>query len=99
PPPTRTIFPYTTLFRSSVKKADDVPYNHYRDCYCQLLQRVQPDTTEEAWVLLPGVEEEARAYFAAAAKDGLSKAAVEQDCRRLQDRKSTRLNSSHLVIS
>src|SRR5258705_7024810 len=62
-PPRSTLFPYTTLFRSSVESAEKLPNligNHCPETPFQLLDRY-----DACW----------------------------------QDRKSTRLNSSHLGIS
>src|SRR5438132_6073435 len=81
PPPSSTLFPYTTLFRSRVKKAFDLSEEpaDLRDKYgrttygqgCLLARRLV-----EAGARFVNV------YFAATI-----------------DRKSTRLNSSHTVIS
>src|SRR5437588_7866208 len=62
-PPTSTLFPYTTLFRSPRPSAD----------------RTWPDRRPSARRRLPSTAVEGR--------------------RRRADRKSTRLNSSHTVIS
>jgi hypothetical protein len=56
----------------------DVPYGHYRDCWCLLVERHQKDTPQEQWRLLPGLEQEAKALFAKATEDSLSKAAVQE---------------------
>ena len=63
---------------------DQVPYGHYRDAWRQLVQRARPDTAEEEWVLLPGLEEQARALYAKAVADHLSLAAVQEQVRGLQ---------------
>lgn len=65
------------------KAAESVPYGHYRDAYARLLVRQAKDTPAEAWVLLPGMEAECLALFAAACQAGLSKAAVEEKCQGL----------------
>src|SRR5262245_65024421 len=70
PPPRSTLFPYTTLFRSSsVSAARAVPRAGAR-CGCRRRRRPPPSATQ---------------------------ASASQEGRR--DRKSTRLNSSHLGIS
>jgi hypothetical protein len=56
----------------------DVPYGHYRDAWCLLVERQSKDSPQEQWALLPGLEQEARDLFARAAADGLSKAAVQE---------------------
>src|SRR5262249_46771268 len=56
----------------------EVPYGHYRDCWCLLVERHHKDSPQEEWALLPGLEPEARDLFARAAADGLSKAAVQE---------------------
>src|SRR5438034_3050216 len=82
-PPTSTLFPYTTLFRSD--RAGVPPWRarvERRDGdYCPCL--AQPDGP----LLDP-----ARARPAGAGRDP-------EERRALGDRKSTRLNSSHTVIS
>lgn len=65
------------------KAAESVPYGHYRDAYARLLVRQAKDTPQEGWVLLPGMEAECQAVFAAACQAGLSKAAVEEKCQGL----------------
>src|SRR5258708_27977168 len=73
-PPRSTLFPYTTLFRSS--KSD---YSAEMD----EAERTSPDqmaglqTKRLAWTLAHGL----------------------QPCHLVRDRKSTRLNSSHQIIS
>src|SRR2546426_7825623 len=89
-PPRSTLFPYTTLFRSRVarvKRGHDVT----------LEQRVQGVGLGRipggiVAVLLAVAERPADRRLV-----GLGPPAVE--LRQIQDRKSTRLNSSHLVIS
>lgn len=65
------------------KAAESVPYGHYRDAYTRLLVREGKDTPQENWILLPGMESECQAIFAAACQAGLSKAAVEEKCQGL----------------
>src|SRR5438067_6081325 len=79
PPPSSTLFPYTTLFRSRVR------HGHR--------QRLV-DARELAPVLRHGLAEVARVALFAAVVDPFA------DGRDLiRDRKSTRLNSSHVSIS
>src|SRR5256885_7558270 len=83
-PPRSTLFPYTTLFRS--------PRNAqvYSDLGAALIEKGNQDTSgpEPA----RGVEELARG------RENLMKA-LSLNPGLPEDRKSTRLNSSHLVIS
>src|SRR2546426_5053040 len=77
-PPRSTLFPYTTLFRSSVRRLGGTtrrggPPLH--DARQPLLRRAVPTTSRDASGGLP------------------------ERIGRSEDRKSTRLNSSHLVIS
>lgn len=65
------------------KAAESVPYGHYRDAYARLLVRQGKDTPQESWTLLPGMEADCQAVFAAACQAGLSKAAVEEKCQGL----------------
>src|SRR5256885_11626244 len=83
-PPRSTLFPYTTLFRSDRDdRRPDPPAGHDQGVVGQVVEVDQPDRPEA----LDGVtgRQQARVGVAAAAGP--------------QDRKSTRLNSSHLVIS
>src|SRR5256885_11207196 len=80
-PPRSTLFPYTTLFRSSALLK--LHRSHARKPLKNLgVVRPRLATTREHLIeiLLPRF------------------VALKQSCRK-QDRKSTRLNSSHLVIS
>src|SRR5205814_8382407 len=84
PPPRSTLFPYTTLFRSS--RNDQIAVID------RLLMRpaAPEDGLEPAGVL------DAAADLGCALEPGLRSRRVRQ---RARDRKSTRLNSSHLGIS
>jgi SWI/SNF-related matrix-associated actin-dependent regulator 1 of chromatin subfamily A len=57
------------------KVVDGMPYGHYRDAWVQLCVRRDEGKPGEHWALLEGSEAECRTAFAAAVKDGLSKAA------------------------
>src|SRR5436190_12442762 len=70
PPPRSTLFPYTTLFRSTRRPQHGRAHHHQHQSRAARLQRLDHRV---------GVEEASR--------------------RRRVDRKSTRLNSSHTVIS
>src|SRR5438034_3660345 len=85
-PPRSTLFPYTTLFRSSVcswTRPDKmvVPMKTYKR------NADLPDGLQADWELLARIEDLLKAHAASSSwSDG-------------GDRKSTRLNSSHTVIS
>src|SRR5256885_6199337 len=84
-PPRSTLFPYTTLFRSMDNQAD---------IRCKLLvEAANNPVTAEAEAQLEGRGVTILPDFVANA------AAAFLFCGLLEDRKSTRLNSSHLVIS
>src|SRR2546426_7423918 len=83
-PPRSTLFPYTTLFRSSARP--DADSRSYRVDFAKLARALpgfacRRDVAETAAVLAQ--------VFTDVRLDGAS----------FEDRKSTRLNSSHLVIS
>src|SRR5438552_6548978 len=82
PPPTSTLFPYTTLFRSShhVRTTAGKHSDH-----CVLAEPVQHLVEE------PVAAEDVDTVCAVQAANELG--------RVLGDRKSTRLNSSHQIIS
>src|SRR5256885_12467595 len=81
-PPRSTLFPYTTLFRSGVRRMDDLIGR------VELLRRIERPETPRASLLDLSFLLDAPA----------SKSAPRRRLAR-RDRKSTRLNSSHLVIS
>src|SRR5256885_6581678 len=76
-PPRSTLFPYTTLFRSSLRQAS-----------------LHNEAVQEPWTAL---------YFGHPSGLGhrreLDSSGVDSHATPFEDRKSTRLNSSHLVIS
>src|SRR3989454_4174366 len=78
-PPRSTLFPYTTLFRSSRRRLRGAA-------------RVLRAVLRTAGVLRP-------TGLLRSADDVLQPAAARDGLDRARDRKSTRLNSSHLVIS
>src|SRR2546426_6142832 len=84
-PPRSPLFPYTTLFRSALLDALDVLRDvaHRAD----LLEHAQDHLVGAA---VQGTVER---------RDGGRHRRVRVGVRRAEDRKSTRLNSSHLVIS
>src|SRR5256885_11344857 len=81
-PPRSTLFPYTTLFRSSLKFASD-------DKRAKRAARVMMDMVKH-------INEE---HLADVPERPEPHVVVKCETRHHGDRKSTRLNSSHLVIS
>src|SRR2546426_7416789 len=82
-PPRSTLFPYTTLFRSLDRLGE-----------ASALRLAQPGAAVAAHI----IEGAHRAVLTAHDHDGAVRAFYNV-CRHRGDRKSTRLNSSHLVIS
>src|SRR5256885_13122993 len=90
-PPRSTLFPYTTLFRSTSAVADGAMPQEEAD---DLLERLRRG--EHSWSLrarLRSLRSADRSSRSGPASSG------PEDTRQRSDRKSTRLNSSHLVIS
>src|SRR5256886_12773509 len=87
PPPRSTLFPYTTLFRSPLTAPAIVVDAAYADLTTALGRR---ETLAEV-LARGGIRGRDYTAFLAAAKS--------LTVRRLRDRKSTRLNSSHSQIS
>src|SRR5256885_10765121 len=86
-PPRSTLFPYTTLFRSALWSLGTSP--HFPTLTgLHVSHRLGPD----------GLEALARTPLAGRLTS-LSIGHVDPDDQLPEDRKSTRLNSSHLVIS
>src|SRR5256885_16753117 len=95
-PPRSTLFPYTTLFRSILRSAD------------QVIKRLLPGVLANRgrWVIVALAAHAARPVILLApeahhARGDLLEGAHVQKIVPVSsaDRKSTRLNSSHLVIS
>src|SRR5207249_5680531 len=90
-PPTSTLFPYTTLFRSSVSRRR--PGN---------LSRPSPGGGARKHHRVPHVPDCRGALSAPAPADGArarARRVQSRVCLSVRDRKSTRLNSSHVSIS
>src|SRR5437762_6571813 len=85
PPPTSTLFPYTTLFRSTPRVAA-----------LRYEQHLSSKHQSERVALAPVSENEVIDEQRAARLDRLTKLAEDLN---VTDRKSTRLNSSHRCIS
>src|SRR3712207_7826899 len=82
-PPRSTLFPYTTLFRSKLKKGSMDP-----------VQGDEEKKKQPLWHLIR--DKEVDAAFLTAPSSLL---AEEAGLKCIEDRKSTRLNSSHANIS
>src|SRR2546426_6792965 len=93
-PPRSTLFPYTTLFRSHIPTVlgGDVPTYNLPDVKETL--RFTPEVLAD--IFLGKITKWSDARIASA-NPGLK--LPDADIVVVQDRKSTRLNSSHLVIS
>src|SRR2546426_4912518 len=85
-PPRSTLFPYTTLFRSpGRRRAVPASVASWSACFLPISSAFD-DRLNDRFRLAPNALHDGRVL------QGARK-------RRKQDRKSTRLNSSHLVIS
>src|SRR2546426_6552342 len=89
-PPRSPLFPYTTLFRSHK------PHHTESDGHRVGLLAID----ERLRYLIPfRPPEETASYLRQLRSDGHGLAVLADDGEKFGDRKSTRLNSSHLVIS
>src|SRR5256885_7392225 len=84
-PPRSTLFPYTTLFRSAVEHEDSTSVRNHSK------QSLPSSFPRNAFS-----NESMRKVHADAVRGGLR---ARRASAESEDRKSTRLNSSHLVIS
>src|SRR5205807_3532808 len=95
--PRSTLFPYTTLFRSDEGMTNDAV------AALRSLSEAQPETAEWALVMTGELDEAARLMVSRLwdpARRNEALVSVQRFGKKsLTDRKSTRLNSSHLVIS
>src|SRR5256885_10509350 len=96
-PPRSTLFPYTTLFRSTLPVAQDVRL--------EVRQLADLADREEFLHRIGGAHRQCSAFSsrsmrsATARRGDLLSNRTAATSRAMGDRKSTRLNSSHLVIS
>src|SRR5205807_8713166 len=90
-PPSSTLFPYTTLFRSAQPWCREITRGALRNYAVRTSDREDQAAETESDVLLKVT---ARLHAVR-----LGGAEPIEDLRAYIDRKSTRLNSSHLVIS
>src|SRR3989454_7997943 len=92
-PPRSTLFPYTTLFRSPRGPTEPTDFTHRERGEVVVEHEVAPGLAlERLDLLLVGLGAERGGDQ----RLGLT---AREDRRAVGDRKSTRLNSSHLVIS
>src|SRR5439155_21089104 len=87
-PPTSTLFPYTTLFRSRLERA----FAHCRGELAQLCDHSRGGAAEPANFIVHRRRIEGNGELAGADRFG-------ESGKLGEDRKSTRLNSSHVAIS
>jgi hypothetical protein len=66
-----------------------LPWGHYRDALSQLVDRVNPGTGDESWVLLPGFEDTCRELFTRAQDNTLSRDATTEQCKGILSRYHT----------
>src|SRR5205807_10456546 len=90
-PPRSTLFPYTTLFRSVLKQAFAETESIWKQKGVAEAMKLAQDARKH----VDAIEQSTTGGDWEAAKKSV--ATLNQSCQT--DRKSTRLNSSHLVIS
>src|SRR3712207_9267911 len=95
-PPRSTLFPYTTLFRSELQRVEDAARGKYAVGVDEqgedARDRARQDGEREA-------EDQARAGAPVLAVPAAEEQRAAEDRGGHEDRKSTRLNSSHANIS
>jgi hypothetical protein len=64
--------------------AESVAFGHFREAFCQLVERTGKDTAAESWQLLPGFESKARSLFAECAANALSREGCKERVYALQ---------------
>src|SRR5438132_5344593 len=92
-PTISTLFPYTTLFRSNLFRANYCP--KLGEQSIDILEKVGKVIKHRACTRMPAEKREWMLQLAETVKDLRYKVSKAQS----EDRKSTRLNSSHTVIS
>src|SRR5256885_14701239 len=95
-PPRSTLFPYTTLFRSNFRDRNyelTAPFPDVRVGLDHFVLQVPRENKQVVWTCFPDL-------FGRINRDPHTRQKLALFIRTaIQDRKSTRLNSSHLVIS
>src|SRR5256885_13340569 len=94
-PPRSTLFPYTTLFRSPMSYLRKITWNDARVRFRPLTAKAQKQLEKE----LAMIEKLDLAGYFLIVWDIVQFCQREKILVQGRDRKSTRLNSSHLVIS
>src|SRR5256885_12863449 len=97
-PPRSTLFPYTTLFRSAFAGRGDFPVHGRRGAGTgskRCHPRGADGNTSSGWIAVEELHVKSGGIHVA----HVAHQRIERHDRAFQDRKSTRLNSSHLVIS
>src|SRR5256885_12497229 len=92
-PPRSTLFPYTTLFRS-LPTGEILAWSHSEESLARHLGRAEAIAQECA-----AADERMRDGLPADQYDEVFPPRTGPTCGWCEDRKSTRLNSSHLLIS
>src|SRR5256885_12335972 len=93
-PPRSTLFPYTTLFRSAILKNNPESYLFI------LLIDERPEEVTDMERSCRGAEVISSTFDEPPERHvQVAEMVIEKAKRMIEDRKSTRLNSSHLVIS
>src|SRR5205809_4654180 len=90
-PPRSTLFPYTTLFRSTLVTKNDIGCCCAGGGGCCAMTRLVPRATD--------APSAARIFISRGSLSGNANTGRRLPLRGLEDRKSTRLNSSHGYIS
>src|SRR5256885_9339089 len=93
-PPRSTLFPYTTLFRSTLMGGDALKLHLRTAALLATLPQIDPRELHALGDALGSSDRVALAAFVDSVDRWIS-----DRLRADEDRKSTRLNSSHLVIS
>src|SRR5437588_5129349 len=92
-PPRSTLFPYTTLFRSVLALPRTTPADREQNrAKLQLIRKQDPAKLDQLY-------QQAQAFLALGDERCEQLRQLDQQLHELPDRKSTRLNSSHTVIS
>src|SRR5690606_41891897 len=95
--PWSTLFPYTTLFRPSLEMVD--PEGRAEGRARISGSRLHPDPLERPEIAHAGVRDAVEGYAARHGEIRAARFGMEPSGHLDQDRKSTRLNSSHVKIS
>src|SRR5256885_16173735 len=95
-PPRSTLFPYTTLFRSPDPRRDAV---HVERVEARAVVRLLPRQVGGLRLALLDLEKHDQRVVRDLDREARIRERMKREAESVRDRKSTRLNSSHLVIS